>query len=97
MKSHHHQYEFAFKFGSTRKRPGQFEWINNSAMSDKTVTIAFAGSGNHTLQLFSLDGKFQGEIKLDGTPSSAAFTNCDDLLALVCWRKNKRIIRSIWA
>ena len=83
MKSHHHQYEFAFKFGSTGKEPGEFDWINNTAMSDKTGTIAVADSGNHRLKLFSLDGKFQREIKLDGTPSSMAFTKCDNLLASV--------------
>ena len=52
-------------------------------MSDKTGTIAVADSGNHRLKLFSLDGKFQRAIKLDGTPSSMAFTKCDNLLALV--------------
>ena len=52
-------------------------------MSDKTGTIAVADSGNHRLKLFSFDGKFQREIKLDGTPSSMAFTKCDSLLALV--------------
>ena len=83
MKSHHHQHEFAFKFESTGKGPGEFDWINNTAMSDKTRTIAVADSGNHRLKLFSLDEKFQRAIKLDGTPSSMAFTKCDNLLASV--------------
>ena len=77
-----HQYKFAFKFGSTGKRPGEFASIYDVAVSDKTGTVAVADAGNKRIQLFSSDGQFQRELKLDGGPISVAFTDCGDLLTL---------------
>ena len=36
------QYQFAFEFGSGGSGAGEFEWINDIAVSDKTWTIAIA-------------------------------------------------------
>ncbi|XP_044163994.1 E3 ubiquitin-protein ligase TRIM71-like [Acropora millepora] len=84
-----HQYQFAFKFGSTGKRPGEFASIYDVAVSETTGTVAVADGGNRRIQLFSSDGKFQKEVKLDGGPISVAFTDCDDLLTLVSGGNSK--------
>ena len=86
---HEHQYQFAFKFGSTRERAGEFDWILDIAVSNKTGTIAVADAGNERIQLFSSDGKFQREVRLCNEPKSVAFTDCGDLLTLVSGDNNK--------
>ena len=83
------QYQFNFVFGSGGNRAGEFEWINDIAASDRTGTIAVADAGNKRIQLFSSDGKFQTQVKLDGEPYSVAFTYCGDLLTLVSGNNNK--------
>ncbi|XP_044164478.1 E3 ubiquitin-protein ligase TRIM71-like [Acropora millepora] len=82
------QYQFAFKFGSRGRRPGEFDWINDIAVNDKTGMIAVADHFKR-IQLFSSDGKFETQVKLDGRPFSVAFTGCGDLLALVPLGNNK--------
>ena len=77
-----HHYQLSFKFGSTGKREGEFCCINDIAVNDRTGTIAVADAGNKRIQLFSSDGKFQLQVKLDGPPYSVAFTDCGDLLTL---------------
>ena len=85
----HHYYQFAFKFGSMGSGAGKFGWISDIAVSDRTGTIAVADLGNKRIQLFSSDGTFQMHVKLDGKPSSVAFTDCGDLLTLVSGNNNK--------
>ena len=84
-----HQYQFAFKFGSTGKRLGEFNWICDIAASDKSGKIAVADYWNKRIQLFSSDGKCQREVRLDGYPFSVVFTNCGNLLTLVHESRNK--------
>ena len=85
-----HQYhEFAFQFGSRGSRPGELNGISDIDSSVKTGTIAIADSGNERIQLFSSEGKFQREIRLDGKPFSVAFTDSGDLLTLVRESDNK--------
>ena len=84
-----HQYQFAFKFGSLRNRAGNFDWISDIAVSDKTGTIAVSDYGNRRIQLFTSGGKFQRELGLDGTPFSVVFADCGDLLTLVFRSKNE--------
>ena len=82
-------YQFAFKFGSRGQRGGEFIIISDIAVSDRTGTIAVADLGNKRIQLFSSDGEFQMQVKLDGKPYSMAFTDCGDLLTLVSENNNK--------
>ena len=84
-----HEYQFAFKYGSTGRRVGELGFIGDIAVSDRTGTIVIADTENHSLQLFSADGKFQTQVTLDGIPFSVAFTRSGDLLTLVCGSKNK--------
>ena len=84
-----HHYQFAFNFGSTGRRVGEFSWISDIAVSDRTGTIAIADGGNNRIHLFSSDGKFQMQVKLDGQPYSVAFTDCGDLLTLVLGNNNR--------
>ena len=83
MQVREHQYQFAFKFGSRGRREGEFNGINNITVNDKTGTIAVAELWNKRIQLFSSRGKFQREIRLDGCPTSVAFTRLGNLLTLV--------------
>ena len=85
----HHYYQFAFNFGSRGNRAGEFAWISDIAVSDRTGTIAVVDAGNKRIQLFSSEGKFQMQVKLDGEPYSVAFTDCGDLLTLVSQKNNK--------
>ncbi|XP_015776739.1 PREDICTED: E3 ubiquitin-protein ligase TRIM71-like [Acropora digitifera] len=82
-------YQFAFKFGLEGDKAGQFGWISDIAVSDITRTIAVADLGKNRIQLFSSNGKFQTQVKLDGKPYSVAFTECGDLLTLVSGNNNK--------
>ena len=84
-----HHCRFSFKFGSRGRRVGEFAWISDIAVSDRTGTIAVADGGNNRIQLFSSDGNFQMQIKLDGEPYSVAFTDCNNLLSLVSGNNNK--------
>ena len=84
-----HQYQFDFKLGSRGKREGEFHFIRDIAVSDKTGTIAVADYLNKRIQLFSPGGKFQKEIRLAGNPLSVAFTGSGDLLTLVSESNNK--------
>jgi len=85
----HYHYQFTFKFGSAGKGPGEFVGIKDIALSEKTGTIAVADSWNERIQLFTSDGKFQREVRLDGCPFSVAFTDCGSLLTLVPFSNNK--------
>ena len=89
-----HRYQFAFKFGSTLQSVAEFAFISDIAVSDITGTIVTADAENHRLHLFSSDGTLQTQVKLRGMPSSVAFTNCGDLLTLVCGSKNKLCVFS---
>jgi len=83
-------YQFAFKFGLGGEGVGEFFFISDIAVSDRTGTIAVADAGNSRIQLFSLHGKFQRQVKLDDErPYSVAFTDCGDLLTLVSESNNK--------
>ncbi|XP_044164587.1 E3 ubiquitin-protein ligase TRIM71-like [Acropora millepora] len=84
-----HHYQFSFHFGLHCRRAGEFGWISDIAVSDRTGTIAVADAGNKRIQLFSSDGKFRMQVELDGKPSSLAFTECGDLLTLVSGNNNK--------
>ncbi|XP_068727003.1 E3 ubiquitin-protein ligase TRIM71-like [Montipora capricornis] len=75
-----HQYQFAFQFGLEGKGRGH---ICDIDVSQKTGTIAVADGLNQRIKLFSSEGKFRSEIKIDGTPWSVAFTDSGDLLTLV--------------
>ncbi|XP_068676277.1 E3 ubiquitin-protein ligase TRIM71-like [Montipora foliosa] len=86
---HQHQYQFAFQFGSKGKGQGESDAIYDIDVSDKTGTIAVADTCNKRIQLFSCEGKFRREIRLDGEPSSMAFTDSGDLLTLVPGSDNK--------
>ena len=83
-----HHYQFSFKFGLEGNRAGE-PWISDIAVSDRTGTIAVADLGNERIQLFSSDGKFKTQVKLDGGPRSVAFTDCGDLLTLSFENNNK--------
>ena len=83
-----HHYQFFFKFGLEGNRAGE-PWISDIAVSDRTGTIAVADAGNKRIQLFSSEGKFQVQVKLDGEPYSVAFTDCGNLLTLVSGDNNK--------
>ena len=87
----YHQYQRAFHFGLKESRPDLISLITGIAVSDKTGAIAVAGSHFRGFQLFSSDGKFQTEVKLDGSPSSLAFTGCGYLLILASSWKNKKL------
>ncbi len=83
-----HQYQFLFKFGSSGKGPGQFNDPIKIAVSEKTGTIAVADDDR--IQLFSSDGNYLREIKLETSCShhrvqaeSLAFTKSDEILAIV--------------
>ena len=84
-----HQYQFAFKFRSLRNGAGNFDWISDIAVSDKTGTIAVADYANKRIQLFTSGGEFQRELGFDGKPFSVVFTDCGDLLTLVFSSKNE--------
>ena len=84
-----HQYQGTFKFGRRGKRPGKFRWIANIAVSKKAGTIAVADYLNKRIQLFSADGKFEREVRLNCSPISVAFTDRGDLMTLESRRKNK--------
>ncbi|XP_015779087.1 PREDICTED: E3 ubiquitin-protein ligase TRIM71-like isoform X1 [Acropora digitifera] len=84
-----HHYRFAFEFQSRGSKVGEFMFISDIATSDRTGTIAVARVDTNRIQLFSSDGKFQMQVKLDGQPSSVAFTDRGDLLTLVSEKKYK--------
>ena len=84
-----HHYQFSFEFLSPGQRIRELAWISDIAVSDRTGTIAVADLGNERIQLFSSDGKFQLQVKLDGEPYSVAFTDCGDLLTLVSGNNNE--------
>ena len=65
-----HQYQFAFQFGSTGKRQGEFHQPCDIAVNEKTGTIAVADCENKRIQMFSSDGNFLREIKLNNEPHS---------------------------
>ncbi|XP_015779077.1 PREDICTED: E3 ubiquitin-protein ligase TRIM71-like [Acropora digitifera] len=88
-----HDYQFSFKFGLEGNRARE-PWISDIAVSDRTGMIAVADAANKRIQLFSSNGKFKTQIKLDGGPSSVAFTDCGDLLTLVSGDNNKLLLFS---
>ena len=77
------QYQFAFQFGSTGKGPGEFNKPWEIALREKPGTIAVAGSENKRIQMFSCDGNFLREIKLNNKPGSLAFTESGDVIVCV--------------
>ena len=84
-----HQYQFAFKFEPRGKRAREFASISDIAVSDKTGTIAVADSWKRRIQMYSSDGEFQRQVRLDGRPKSVLFTDRGDLLTLVPGGSNK--------
>ncbi|XP_068676206.1 E3 ubiquitin-protein ligase TRIM71-like [Montipora foliosa] len=86
---HQHQYQFAFHFGLRGMGRGEFDGIYDIDVSQKTGTIAVADGQNPRIQLLSSEGKFRREIRLDGAPSSVAFTDSGDLLTLFQERDNR--------
>ena len=84
-----HQYQFAFQFGSTGKGQGEFDKPLDITVSEKTGTIAVADSKNERIQMFSSDGNFLREIKLNNEPASLAFTESGDVIACVPDGENK--------
>ena len=88
-----HHYQFSFQFGLEGIRAGQY-CISDIAVSDRTGTIAVADAGKR-IQLFSSNGKFKTQLKLDGGPVSVAFTDCGDLLTLVSQNNNKLRLFSV--
>ena len=86
---HQHQYQFAFQFGSEGTGQGEFDSIYDIDVSHKTGTIAVADGRNKRIQLFTSEGKFQREIRLNGEPLSVAFTDSGDLLTSVLGRDNR--------
>ena len=84
-----HQYQFAFKFRSLGNRTGNWDWVSDIAVSDKTGVIAVADYGNKRIQLFTSGGEFQRQLGLDGKPFSVVFTDCGNLLTLVFKSKNE--------
>ena len=86
---HRYQYQGTLNLGKSGKRPGEFHWIANIAVSNKTGTIAVADHLNKRIQLFGSDGKFQREVRLTGRPISVVFTYNGELITLESGRKNK--------
>ena len=84
-----HQYQFAFKFGSTGKGQGEFEEPWGIAVSEKTGTIAVTDFGNKRIQMFRSDGNFLRKIGLKNSAYSVAFTESGDILACIPCDDNK--------
>ena len=84
-----HQYQFAFQFGSTGKGQGEFKKPWDITVSEKTGTIAVADYENKRIQMFSSDGNFLREIKLNNKPTSLAFTESGDVIVCVPDGENK--------
>jgi len=78
-----HQYQFVFKFGFHGNGPGQFKNPYDIAVSEKTGTIAVADCGNERIQLFSSDGNYLREIKLNNACYTVTFTKSGDVIAVV--------------
>ena len=75
-----HQYQFAFQFGSTGKGQGEFNELWDITVSEKTGTIAVLDAENERIHMFSSDGNFLREIKLNNEPTSLAFTESGDVI-----------------
>ena len=85
-----HQYQFAFKFGSTGKGQGEFNKPWGIAVSEKTGTIAVAEFENERIQMFRSDGIYLRKIALEDEPGfSLAFTESGDILACIPYDDNK--------
>ena len=84
-----HQYQFAFQFGSIGKGQGEFDKPLHITVSEKTGTIAVADTENKRIQLFTSDGNFLREIKLNNKPTSLAFTGSGDVIVLMPNVKNQ--------
>ena len=84
-----HQYQFAFQFGSAGKGQGEFNWPWDIAVSEKPGTIAVADYENKRIQMFSSDGNFLREIKLNNEPASLVFTESGDVIVCVPDGENK--------
>ena len=78
-----HQYQFAFQFGSTGKAQGEFVDPCDVTVSEKTGTIAVADAEIKRIQMFSSDGNFLRQIKLNNEPNSLAFTESGDVIVCV--------------
>ena len=89
VQSGQRDYQFSFYFETTGQKIKEISFISDIAMSDRTGTIAVADAGNKRIQLFSSEGKFLTQVKLDNEPSSVAFTDCGDLLTLVSQKNDK--------
>ncbi|XP_068676415.1 E3 ubiquitin-protein ligase TRIM71-like [Montipora foliosa] len=89
---HQHQYQFAFQFRVFTEESGDFAFMYDISVSQKTGTIAFADNWNKRIRLFSSEGKFQRDISLDRKPLAVAFTDSGDLLTLFRgFNKNLRL------
>jgi len=86
-----HQYQFAFQFGSTGKRQGEFHKPRDIAVSEKTGSIAVADQDNKRIQMFSSDGNFVREIVLNSEPYSLAFTEVGDVLTCFLFSDDNKL------
>ena len=84
-----HQYQFAFQFGSTGKGQGEFDEPWDITVSEKTGRIAVADTENKRIQLFSTDGNFLREIKLNNQPTSLVFTESGNIIVCVLEGENQ--------
>ena len=84
-----HKYQFAFQFGSAGKGQGEFTKPLDITVSEKTGAIAVADFENKRIQIFSSDGNFLREIKLNDEPYSVAFTESGDIIVCVVGGENK--------
>ena len=78
-----HQYKLLFKFGSYGNGPGQFDNPLDIAVSEKTGTVAVADFENKRIQLFSSEGNYLREIKLEYNWSTVDFTKSGDIIVAV--------------
>ena len=78
-----HRYQFWYKFGSSGKGPGQFNFPYDIAVSEKSGTVAVADGKNKRIQLFSSDGNYLRKIGLKNRCCSVAFTRSGDIIAVV--------------
>ena len=82
-------YQFVFWFGSTGRRPGQFNKPQGIAVNKKTGTLAVADYDNMRIQMFRSDGNFLKEITLNKKPSSLAFTESGDIIVCLAGEDNQ--------
>lgn len=82
---HHHR--LLFKFGTSGRMRGQFDWPVSIAVSKRTGNIAVADSDNRRIQLFNSNGRYLRDFGQTGAeklnkPKSVAFTSSGDVTVL---------------